>query len=174
MGHTVLAVPVAALDAVVRASTATYDPSFVSADAGFVHAHITVLAPWASDPTDADLEIIAEIACTTDAFEVSLNSLDEFPDGLLHLRPEPDEELRRLTRRLADAFPAHPPYGGKYGDVAPHLTLDQRSDTVTPELVHTRIAHLLPATVLVDRIDLQWWANDDCRLLRTFRLRSHS
>lgn len=171
MGHTVLAVPVPALERVVRERTAFYDPSFVSADPGFVHAHLTVLGPWVPDPTSADVAKVAEIADNTTCFETTLDKLDEFPDGLLHLRPDPDDELRLLTRRLATAFPAHQPYGGVFEEVVPHLTLDRRSATVTPQTVHARVAHLLPATVTVDRIDLQWWANDDCRLLRTFPLR---
>lgn len=170
MGHTVLAIPVPAFETTVRERTAFYDRSFVSADAGFAHAHITVLGPWVAQPTVDDLAAVAEITSTTTYFDVKLAQLDEFPDGLLHLRPEPDDELRRLTTRLAARFPAHPPYGGTFTDVVPHLTLDRRSATVTPEAVHARVAHLLPATVSVDRIDLQWWANDDCRLLHTFRL----
>lgn len=170
MGHTVLAVPVPALETVVRARTQFYDPSFVSADPGFAHAHITVLGPWIADPTQQDLEAVAEISRTTTPFTVRLAKLAQFPDGLLHLRPEPDDELRGLTRRLADAFPAYPPYGGAFGEVVPHLTLDQRSATVTPQAVLARVTHLLPVTLTVDRIHLQWWANDDCRLLRAFPL----
>lgn len=169
MGHTVLAVPVPALEEVVRERTAFYDRSFVSVDAGFAHAHITVLGPWVPAPTADDRTAVAEIASTTTRFEVKLAQLHEFSDGLLHLRPEPDDELRGLTRRLAAAFPGYPPYGGTFEPV-PHLTLDRRSATVTPEAVHARVAHLLPATVPVDRIDLQWWANHDCRLLQTFPL----
>lgn len=170
MGHTVLAIPVLALDDVVRERTRFYDPSFVSSDPRFTHAHITVLGPWITDPTPRDLAAVAEIASTTTVFEARLNTVDEFPNGLIHLRPEPDEELRLLTKRLAAAFPAYPPYGGEFGDVAPHLTLDQRSATVTPEAVLARVAHLLPVTLRVGRIDLQWWDNNDCRLLQTFAL----
>ncbi|WP_446665812.1 2'-5' RNA ligase family protein [Flexivirga sp. B27] len=171
MGHTVLAVPVPALEAVVRERTAFYDASFVSADPGFAHAHITVLGPWVPEPTIEDLATVAEISADTTCFDVKLERVEEFPNGLLHLPPVPDDELRALTARLAAAFPEHPPYGGAFGDVAPHLTLDQRSATVTRESVRERVAHLLPAAVTVDRIDLQWWANDDCRLLQSFPLR---
>ncbi len=44
-GHTCLAVPVPALEDWVRERTAHYDPSFVSTDPGFAHAHLTLLAP---------------------------------------------------------------------------------------------------------------------------------
>jgi hypothetical protein len=58
---------------------------------------------------------------------------------------------------------------GKYGDdVIPHLTLDRGSPAVTPATVYTSVARLLPLTVSIDRIDLQWWANHDCRRLGTW------
>lgn len=170
MGHSVLAVPVPALDDVVRERTACYDASFVSADPGFVHAHITLLAPWVRRPSAADLARVAGIAEAAGPFAVRLAQVGEFLDGVLYLRPEPDSQLRELTSRLVAAFPQFPPYGGQYGDVAPHLTLDRRSATVTPATVRASVRHLLPLTVTVDRIDLQWWANHDCRRLHTWPL----
>ncbi|HET7736499.1 MAG TPA: 2'-5' RNA ligase family protein [Nocardioidaceae bacterium] len=170
MGHTVLAVPVPALESEVRERTAFYDPTFVSSDPRFVHAHITLLAPWVSRPTDADLATVAAIARGTRPFDVVLSEVAEFPDGVIHLVPEPQDPLRRLTARISAAFPETPPYQGVYDEVVPHLTLDRRSQEVTPAVVHRRVAHLLPAAVPVTRIDLQWWANDDCRVLHTWRL----
>lgn len=164
-GHTVLAVPVPALEEVVTARTAHYDASFLSPDPDFVHAHITVLAPWMTAPTEADLARVARVAAEAEPFEIALTEIGEFPDGVLYLRPEPDAPLRALTARLAAEFPDHSPYAGRYGDVVPHLTLDRRSAEVTPELVHRWVDHLIPLTLTVDRIDLQWWANHDCRLL---------
>lgn len=66
-GHTVLAVPVPQLDQVVRSRTAHYDKTFVSTDPRFVHAHITVLAPWVVRPTRADLDRVGEIAAKSGA-----------------------------------------------------------------------------------------------------------
>lgn len=169
MGHTVLAVPVPALEPDVLERTAFYDPSFVSTDPCFVHAHITLLAPWRSDPTEDDLEAVASIARASAPFTATLDELDEFPDGVIHLVPDPQAPFRALTARLAAAFPETPPYGGAYDDVVPHLTLD-RSPHVTRDAVRSRVAHLLPAALTVDRIDLQWWANHDCRVLRSWEL----
>ena len=170
MGHTVLAVPVPALEEVVRERTAFYDASFLSADPDFVHAHITLLAPWADQPTAADLAQVARIARAAGPFDVKLAQVGEFPDGVFYLHPEPDGQLRELTSRLVTAFPRFPPYGGRYGDVVPHLTLDRRSATVKAATVRASVARLLPLTVTIDRIDLQWWANHDCRRLRTWPL----
>jgi 2'-5' RNA ligase len=163
-------VPVPDLDDVVRERTGFYDASFVSRDPGFAHAHITLLAPWVAEPSGDDLLRVARLASAAGPFEVTLAEIGEFPDGVIHLRPVPDGPLRDLSGRLAAAFPGYPPYGGRYADVVPHLTLDRRSPSVTPATVRATVAHLLPVTVTVDRIDLQWWANHDCRLLRSWLL----
>jgi 2'-5' RNA ligase len=170
MGHSVLAVPVPALEEVIRERTAAYDASFISADPNFVHAHITLLAPWASKPTAEDLAQVGRIARAAGPFDVKLSRIGEFPDGIIHLIPEPDFELRELTSCLAAAFPQFPPYGGRYDDAIPHLTLDRRSTTVTPATVRASIGDLLPLAITVDRIDLQWWANHGCRRLHAWRL----
>lgn len=169
-GHTVLAVPVWELDDVIRERTAFYDASFVSPDPGFAHAHITLLAPWVAEPAAGHLARVARIAGEAGPFDVTLAEVGEFSGGVIHLRPEPDNLLRDLAGRLAAAFPDYPPYGGRYAGVVPHLTLDRRSASVTPASVRDAVAHLLPVTITVDRVDLQWWANHDCRLLRTWRL----
>ena len=41
---------------------------------------------------------------------------------------------------------------------------------MTLESVSARIDTIVPTTVAVDRVDLQWWANNDCRLLASFPL----
>jgi 2'-5' RNA ligase len=170
MGHSILAVPVPALDHVIRERTAWYDPSFVSTDPNFIHAHITLLAPWANQPNAEDLAHVERIARAVGPFEIKLSRIGEFPDGVIHLLPEPDFQLRELTSLLTTAFPQFPPYNGRYDNATPHLTLDRRSATVTPGTVRASIGHLLPRTITVDRIDLQWWANHGCQRLLTWKL----
>ncbi|PUA80230.1 2'-5' RNA ligase family protein [Nocardioides currus] len=166
-GHSVIVVPVPELDAVVRDRTARYDDSYVSTDPAFVHAHITLLGPWLDEPTARDLETVERVLASEPAFDVRLATLGEFPDGILHLRPEPAAPLARMTSRLAEAFPQTPPYEGRYPEVVPHLTLDHRATGASVEGLGAELD--LPVTTRVDRVDLQWWANDDCRVLRTWR-----
>ncbi|MCL8026955.1 2'-5' RNA ligase family protein [Nocardioides bruguierae] len=169
-GHTVLAVPVPALDDWVRRRTAHHDASFVSVDPDFCHAHVTVLAPWVAEPDEERMERVAGLVGAVSTFELVLERVGVFPDGLLHLVPEDDGPLRRLGRVLTAAFPETPPYGGRHADPVPHLTLEQAADGVDAEWVRASLGTLLPVRHTVDRVDLQWWANDDCRLLRTFPL----
>lgn len=168
--HTVLAIPVPPLDEVVRERTAFYDSSFVSRDPGFVHAHITALAPWITHPTPQDLAVVARIAAMLEPVEVTLAEVDIFPDGTIFLRPEPDEPFRRLTAALFAEFSDYPPYDGRFPDPVPHLTLDHRAGGMTPEAVRDRLIGCLPAIFTMERLDLQWWANDDCCLLHSWPL----
>lgn len=165
--------PVPALEDWVRDRTAHYDDSFVSTDPTFAHAHLTLLAPWVPDPSTEDLDRVAEVLAGVAAFEVALVEVTAFPDGLVHVVPEPDAPLRALTAALAGAFPAYPPYGGRYaasGGPVPHVTLDRVGAGVTVASVRRSVGHRLPAVLRVDRVDLQWWGNHACRRLHTWRL----
>lgn len=172
-GQTCLTVPVPALEDWVVERTRHYDPSFLSRDPAFSHAHLTLLAPWVPDPSSADLERVGEVLSRVTASEVDLVRVAVFPDGLVHAVPEPDEPFRALTRALVEAFPAYPPYGGRYsatGGPVPHVTLDRVGEGVSVDWVRRSVGDRLPARLVVDRVDLQWWANDDCRVLHSWRL----
>jgi hypothetical protein len=170
MAHTVLVVPVPELEPFVRERTTHYDASFLSTDPGFVHAHITALGPFVSDPSDADVAHVGRIAESTRPFDFGLATLGEFVDGTIHLLPEPTAPFARLTRRLASAFPQCPPYGGRYPELIPHLTLDQRSDSVDLESVREALGDTLPARCRADRLALHRYANHDCRVLAEWKL----
>lgn len=170
MAHTVLVVPVPVLEPFVVERTRHYDPSFLSADPAFVHAHVTALGPFLDAPTQADLALVAEVARRTPSFDFALHELGEFEDGIIHLLPDPDGPFRALTRRLVDAFPQCPPYGGAYPDPTPHLTLDQRADGIDGESVRAALGDAVPARCRADRLVLHRYANHDCRVLAEWRL----
>ena len=171
-GHAVLVVPVPALDAFVRARTARDDASFVSTDPRVVHAHVTVLGPWLGEPTPDDLAAVADVVATEPAFDVVFARVAQFPDGLLHLLPEPAEPFARLTALLAERFPQTPPYAGRYADPVPHLTLDHRLTGASVASVLADLGELVPVRTRAERVDLQWWANHDCHLRQSWRLGS--
>ncbi len=171
-GHAVLQVPVPALEEFVRERHAHYDAGFVSADPGFVHAHITALGPFLPTPDDRARRRVEEIVAATPAFEFVLARVATFPDGIIHLVPEPARPFQELTMRLFAAFPECPPYAGAYDEVLPHLTLDLASATVTEASTLTALADLLPARCRAERLDLAWWADGDCRLLASWTLPS--
>jgi 2'-5' RNA ligase len=81
--------------------------------------HVTLLFP-----APRDVAAIAEVLLAYSAFEVVFARLDRFP-GTLWLAPEPAEPFRRLIEALVRRFPEHPPYGGAFTEIVPHLTVAQ-------------------------------------------------
>lgn len=165
-----LVIPVPELNPWVRDRTGYYDRSFLSDDPEFVNAHITLLGPWIREPSAADLAAVAAIADSTPAFDYRLTELAAFPGGVIYLDPDPAHPFARLTAELATAFPAYQPYGGAFRSVVPHLTLDQIGTDVSLASVRASLGDSVPVASSAERIDLQWWENDRCRRLHTWRL----
>jgi 2'-5' RNA ligase superfamily len=170
-GHSVLQLPVPALEGWVRTRTAHYDVGFVSGDPRFGHAHITALGPFDPCPSEETLVSIAELAAATAPIRVRLADLAQFPNGIIHLVPDPDDRLRDLTGRLVAAFPGWPPYGGDFGDeLQPHLTVDAASADVSLASTAALLTGVVPADVLLDRLQLAWWESGDCRVVAEWGL----
>ena len=169
-GHSVLQLPVPALEEWVRARTAHYDAGFVSTDPRFGHAHITALGPFDPDPSEEALRTVAEIAASTRRIGTRLADLGQFPNGIIHLVPDPADELRELTQRLMEAFPEHPPYGGEFDDVRPHLTVDAASDAVSLASTAHLLRDVVPVDVVLDRLQLAWWESGRCHVMGEWAL----
>jgi 2'-5' RNA ligase len=113
--------------------------------------HVTVLVP-APD----DVATIAEKLEPFAAFDVAFPRLDRFP-GTLWLAPEPAEPFRELVAAFVRAFPDHPPYGGRYRNVVPHLTVAQTDlDDAAADL-----EPWLPLRSRADRVALFEQVQDD-------------
>jgi hypothetical protein len=169
-GHGVLQVPVPALEPWVRARTESYDPAYVSADPEFGHAHVTALAPFLPDPDDAQLAAVAAVAARTAPFGFELARTGTFPNGIVHLVPEPGGPFRALTARLVEAFPQCPPYEGRFPDPVPHLTLDALSAEVTESSTRAALGDVVPTRCRAERLQLAWYEPGRCRVLRSWPL----
>ena len=103
-----------------------YDPSATDR----YPAHVTVLYPFKppDNLTKTDFDNLSRYFALFKPFHFSLVATRRFP-GVLCLAPEPSEPFRRLTFAIWDRYPETPPYGGRYPDVIPHLTVaDQLAD----------------------------------------------
>ena len=92
-------------------------------------AHVTILypflAPEAITPSvEHDLE---SVLSPFRAFAFRLVGVDRF-SGVLYLKPEPADPFRALTSAVHDRWPDHPPYGGDFKTVIPHVTVVQGSE----------------------------------------------
>lgn len=170
MAHTVLVVPVPALEDYIRARWEHYDPRWVSPDPVFTHAHITALAPFLPAPADADLARVAAIARTAAAFDFVLDEVSAFADGIVHAAPSPSGPFAELTARLWREFPGCPPYAGEFADVVPHLTLDRLGPAVSLASVRAELAGVLPVRTRAERLELHRYAEGDCRVLASWPL----
>ena len=120
MPRTGLIVEVPTADEIVGEWRARLDPRAALG----VPAHVTLLYPFApADRVDAELEAVREVLSTAEPFDYRLDATGWFEPGVLWLAPRPADHFRDLTARLAERFPAYPPYEGAFDDPMPHLTV---------------------------------------------------
>jgi 2'-5' RNA ligase len=125
MVHTLLAVPVPAADPLVRRLTAEWEASYELGGVDEVHAHVTVLGPLipveaVDDQLHATLRRMYE---ATAPFDFRLEEVGVFTGTAVYLAPDPARRFAKLTADAVKAFPSYPPYGGKFDNVVPHMTL---------------------------------------------------
>ena len=131
-----LVVLVPEAEALVKPFRDRYDPSAALG----VPAHITLLYPFKppDEIGDAVLDELRRDFARFAPFRFTLAQIRRFPTEVLYLAPEPDEPFRRLTSAIWDWYPETPPYGGKWPDIVPHLSVaalsdEQQLDRITDE-----------------------------------------
>jgi 2'-5' RNA ligase len=137
-GESALVVLVPEAEALVKPFRDVHDPS---AAAG-VPAHITLLYPFKSPDTvdAATLEYLRGYFACVGAFQFTLLAPHRFP-GVLYLAPDPDEPFRQLTTAIWKRYPETPPYGGKWRNIVPHLTVAQVADPGQLDRVASSFSH---------------------------------
>jgi 2'-5' RNA ligase len=160
MPHSLLLVPVPELEAPVRAGLLRDAPRYVARDPLEVHAHVTLLGPFVdlAETSERLYEDLAALFAAVRPFDVTYAEVRTFPDGTTYVAPEPEEPFRALTEALVARYPDHPPYGGAYDDVVPHLTIGSAAD----------VAGVLPVTARAAEARLYWSAPDAARTLARF------
>jgi 2'-5' RNA ligase len=140
-GLTALVVVVPEVESVVGRWRQEFDPS---AAVG-VPAHVTVLSPFLDEPRiDGEvLDALTEVFGAYEAFDQRFDECGRFPE-VLYLAPTPDEHFRLLTKAVTDRWPQCLPYGGRFDDVVPHLTIGVRGDHADFDAIEADVAHALP------------------------------
>jgi hypothetical protein len=169
MAHSLLTVPVRELDPVVRPRLRLRSPDEVPADDADPVAHITLLGPFAdrADLTPGVLAELRRIFADVTPFGFRLTGLSVFPSGVVYLAPAPSAPFRQLTLELWRHFPEHPPYGGAFDDVVPHLTVPLAPDEELADLERT-LTPRLPFEAHAREAALYWWEPGACETLETF------
>jgi len=137
---------------VVGQFRAALDPSAAMG----VPAHVTVLFPFVP-PASIDRDIIMALSDAVGsfgAFDVIFRRVCWFSDAVVWLAPEPADPFRKLIELVSKRFPDHPPYGGIYEDIVPHLTIGEGAPLNDMRLAAEAIAANLPISQRVDRLTL--------------------
>ena len=164
-GETGVVVPVRAAAAVVGRWRRRYD---TSAPLG-VPPHVTICYPFVPRDllTAADLADLAGIVAAQPAFDLRLPATGRFPGdpGVLYLQPDPDRPFRALTAALLERWSDHPPYGGRFPDPMPHLTVTETASDTEIDRIGVLLRRRLPIETVADHaallaFDGQRWRTD--------------
>jgi hypothetical protein len=120
-----------------------------------VPAHITVLYPFL-DRSLIDSQTLARLKTIFGAhptFDLRFEGFGRFTD-LLYLAPIPSDPLEALTQAVAKQWPEKPPYGGKYPDNSPHVTIANNQDPSIFGKIEADIIPKLPIQARISSIHL--------------------
>jgi 2'-5' RNA ligase len=133
-----------------------YYRRFSVAGAAAVPPHVTVLFPFLRRERldNATLAELATIFTSHDGFELELNRCERFPDGVLYLALANEQPVRALTAAVVARWPEAPPYGGRYEDSVPHLTVVHQQPTSVFDEVEPIITPRLPVRATVSSVNL--------------------
>ena len=164
-----MTIPVPDLEPVVRPRLERRSPEDVPADPDDTVAHITLLGPFVGldGLTDGVVDELSRFFADVTPFEFSLTGLHEFPGGTVYLAPTPAAPFRQLTHELVRLFPEHPPYGGAFDEVVPHLTVPilEGEDLGALEF---ELGPRFPLVTHAFEAALFWWEPGASRTVATF------
>lgn len=138
-----------------------------SAAAG-MPAHITINYPFLPRLAADDLR---DLFLGYLSFEFMLSKVRRWPD-VLYLAPEPSTPINALIEQVGSRGTGSPPYGGRFADVIPHLTIAHTQDAavlvrVAEEFVRAS-ADILPIAARLEELWLM--DNRDGRWVKRLRL----
>lgn len=169
MAHSLLTVPVPELDAMVRRRLEVASAEHLPMSATDTAAHITLLGPFADREqlTGGVLSELRWFFADVTPFSFTLTRVSRFPGGTVYLTPDPASPFLQLTLALARRFPEHPPYGGAFDDVVPHLSVPLLADEGEQD-VERELADRLPIAGHAREAALYWWEPGASGTLETF------
>jgi 2'-5' RNA ligase len=133
-----LAILVPEAERLVAPCRQKYDPSAMTG----MSAHITLIYPFLP-PDEIDPLVLGKVAdCCARfaAFDFNLTAIRRFDGGVVYVAPAPDEPFRRLTLAIWEGWPQTPPYGGRYSEIVPHLTVAQVGDEQLCDRIEIKFA----------------------------------
>ena len=147
-----LLLPVPAAETAVGPHRARLD---LSARDG-VPAHLTVLYPFLPPALidDAVLASAAALFVAFPAFTFTLDRVGWFGEDVVWLGPRDQQPFRALTGLACGAFPSCAPYGGRYADVIPHLTIGDQGGVPALRAAGAAVRPYLPIEAAAAEVTL--------------------
>jgi 2'-5' RNA ligase len=147
-----LLLPVPAAEAAVGPHRARLDPSARDG----VPAHVTVLYPFLP-PAAIGPDVLARLSrlfAGVPRFAFTLDQVRWFDESVVWVGASDESPFRALTELAAQAYPGCPPYGGRYEDVVPHLTIGQGDGLTELRAAAEAVRPLLPIATEATRVTL--------------------
>lgn len=157
MTRSALVVVVLDASTLVGEARAAHDPM---AAVG-VPPHVTVLYPFREDPDNGTRDAVAALCAELSPFDASLDAVRRFEGGVVWLRPAPTDAFVAMAQRVAAAFPDCAPYGGRFPDPVPHLTVAQSVSPATAAALEADLGPGLPIDFAVTELSMLTEDEDD-------------
>ncbi|MFI6598712.1 2'-5' RNA ligase family protein [Nonomuraea sp. NPDC050536] len=113
-----------------------------------IPAHVTVMYPFLPGIPAAEL---ADLFAAHEPFTATFSRFGRLP-GLLYLDPAPSVSFSALTSAVTARWPKAEPYGGRYGDPVPHLTVAQDQPPETFDAIEADLSERLPFEMSVREV----------------------
>jgi 2'-5' RNA ligase len=140
-----------------------------------IPAHVTVLFPFVAPEhlDEAVRDRVARVVGAVPAFDHRFERTDWFSDDVLWLAPADPAPFAELTARVHAEFPDHPPFGGAFAEVVPHLTIGHGHPRPELEAAERAVQAGLPVTGTATEVALlvQHEPGDEWTLSGRFPLR---
>jgi 2'-5' RNA ligase len=130
--------------------------------------HVTLIYPFTDDSRLASGRIseVQAVVRRFRSFEFSfaeVRRFDNLPrESYVWLAPTPALPFVEMVEALAEAFPEHPPFGGAFPTIVPHLTVAASTDETKLRHVEASLSASLPikasaTTVsIMEQVDGTW------------------
>lgn len=121
-----------------------------------VPAHVTVTYPFrpVAALTEADHGRLERLFARVPPFTLTGERTAWFGDEVLYVEVNQARAVAALIAAVAAEFPEHPPYGGVFEEVVPHLTVGHDHDLETLRAAEEVVRARLPFTQPVSRVEL--------------------
>jgi 2'-5' RNA ligase len=150
-GQTALLVPVLGLDGAVREVWTEKNGKN-----GHLPPHVTLLYPFLpGDRITRDvIDRLTEICADHESFDFTMERTGWFDNRVLYLSPKPSEPFVDLCQSMLRDFPECEPYGGKFSEMVPHLTISETGTPGSLRRAERRISRDLPMSSTAERVFL--------------------